>query len=305
MTIGWRTVTRALSCLLIVITAAGCWSEPPPAINQILIATRPTPEMPPTPIGQSGAWHLIFSDEFNAPAFDPARWTTCYWWNKRGCTIVTNQEMEWYQPGQVQVVDGMLQLRADHGLVVASNGHTYRYLSGMISSGRATSDTSHPARFAFTYGFAEMRAKIPAGQGLWPAFWLLPADHNSRPEIDVMEITGDAPHTVHLRFHYLTASGEREDIGGEWTGPDFSADWHTFAIAWTQEALIWYVDGVERWRFTDRAAIPAEPMYLLANLAVGGDWPGAPDAATKFPADYQIDYIRVWQAGADAPQPTN
>ncbi|MBL8015490.1 MAG: family 16 glycosylhydrolase, partial [Candidatus Doudnabacteria bacterium] len=66
-------------------------------------------------------------------------------------------------------------------------------------------------------------------------------------------------------------------------------------IDWQPDALVWYVDGIERWRFIDAANIPSEPMYLLLNLAVGGDWPGPPDASTIFPSYYEIDYVRVWK----------
>jgi beta-glucanase (GH16 family) len=261
-----------------------------------------TPVPPPTPAGQTGDWTLIFSDDFNGSGLNTKKWHTCFWWDKHGCTIITNHELEWYQPDNVFVNNGSLQLQAQQRRVEASNGNTYPYTSGMISSGRATSNTSQPAKFTFTYGYAEIRAKVPQGKGLWPAFWLLPADHTSRPEIDVMEIIGDEPQTVQLRFHYR-ADGDEGDVGEAWTGPDFSQGWHRFAIDWQPDALVWYVDGIERWRYEDGAHIPAGPMYLLANLAVGGDWPGAPDGATKFPSDYRIDYVRVWQRAARALKP--
>jgi beta-glucanase (GH16 family) len=76
-------------------------------------------------------------------------------------------------------------------------------------------------------------------------------------------------------------------------GPDFSAGFHAFAAEWKPGEVIWYVDGVERGRST--AGVPAEPMYLIANLAVGGDWPGNPESTTTFPGVMEIDYIRVYQ----------
>lgn len=254
-------------------------------------------------MGQSGDWSLIFSDDFNGAGLNTQKWQTCYWWDKHGCTIVTNNELEWYQPDNVLLRNGALQLQAQQRRVDASNGNTYAYTSGMITSGRATSNTARPVKFTFTYGYAEIRAKVPRGKGLWPAFWLLPADHSSRPEIDVMEIIGDEPRVVNLRFHY-PADGEGGDVGGSWTGPDFSQGWHTFAIDWRPASLVWYVDGVERWRYEDQAHIPSGPMYLLANLAVGGDWPGPPDATTQFPSSYQIDYMRVWKTGRATSQAT-
>ncbi len=298
---------------------AGCASGPllpamsgivrtsPTAMSTPTATLTPVPTPTPTPhvqpVGQTGAWQLIFSDDFNGTALNTQKWQTCYWWDKGGCTIITNNELEWYQPDNISLKNGVLHLQAQQQPIEASNGNRYEYTSGMITSGRATSNTSRPAKFTFTYGYAEIRAKVPKGKGLWPAFWLLPASQDSLPEIDVMEIIGDEPHVVNLRFHYRATSDEG-DVGGSWTGPDFTADWHTFAIEWRPDALIWYVDGVERWRYADKAHIPAVPMYLLANLAVGGDWPGSPNATTSFPSDYQIDYIRVWQTEPAAPKST-
>ena len=81
----------------------------------------------------------------------------------------------------------------------------------------------------------------------------------------------------------------------EMTREDFSANWHTYAVDWEPNVIIWYVDGIERLRYTDTTRIVKKPMYLIANLAVGGDSPGAPDASTSFPSYYEIDYIRVWK----------
>ena len=83
--------------------------------------------------------------------------------------------------------------------------------------------------------------------------------------------------------------------GSSWTGPDFSAGWHTFGVEWEPGAIVWYVDGIERWRFTVTSRIPNEPMHVLLNLAVGGEWPGSPDTSTAFPSYYDVDYVRVWQ----------
>jgi beta-glucanase (GH16 family) len=106
----------------------------------------------------------------------------------------------------------------------------------------------------------------------------------------MMEIIGDSTTVTHMHYHY---SGG--DVGSTWTGPDFSAGWHTFAADWEPGQIIWYVDGVERFRYTNSSTVTSSPMYLLLDLAVGGDWPGAPDASTVFPAYYDVDWVRVWQ----------
>lgn len=237
---------------------------------------------------------LIFQDEFSGNALDTKKWYPCYWWDKQGCTIISNNELEWYQPDDVLVSDGLLRLRARPHIVEASNGITYQYTSGMVSSGRGSSDLSAPAGLVIRYGYVEIRAKLPAGRGLWPAFWLLPDNNTSKPEIDVLEVLGHSPDTVHMAFHYRLPNGDADRAKYTWKGPDFSADWHIFALDWQPDKLAWYIDGVERWRYTEAAYIPSVPMYLLLNLAVGGDWPGAPDEKTIFPAYYEIDYVRVW-----------
>ena len=109
-----------------------------------------------------------------------------------------------------------------------------------------------------------------------------------------MEILGQKPTVTEMHYHYLDGSGAHRGPGLAWTGPDFSAGWHTFGADWQAGALVWYVDGVERWRFTDASAVTAKPQYLLLNLAVGGNLPGAPNASTPFPSDYFVDYVRVW-----------
>lgn len=251
------------------------------------------------PDGQRGNWDLIFSDEFDGSALDTDKWVTCYWWDRNGCTNLGNRELEWYMPENVRVDNGVLRLIAEKKTTYASDGRTYLYTSGMITTGRAIDDTTIPAKFAFQYGFAEIRAKVPAGKGLWPAFWFLPITHQSKPEIDVLEILGDETSITHMTYHYLNAAGGRERKDREYRGPDFSAGWHTFAVEWQPDVIIWYVDGVERSRFTETEYISAEPMYLLVNLAVGGNWPGAPDSNTVFPSEYLVDYVRVWKPGGD------
>jgi beta-glucanase (GH16 family) len=251
---------------------------------------------------------LLFDDEFDGSTLNGNKWVPTYWWGDNGCTIDTNNELEWYLPDDALVTAGLLRLRAEKRTVKASNGKTYNYTSGVVTTGRSSSSLGTPPKFEFQYGYTEIRAKMPKGKGLWPAFWLLSCDQNWPPEIDVMEIIADQPNVDNMTLHYLTGGGSEASSGGEWAGPDFSAGWHTFGLDWQPNAVIWYVDGVERRRDTDPTHIPAESMYLLLNLAVGGDWPGAPDAATVFPAYYDIDYVRVWSGrpadSGGSPTPT-
>lgn len=250
-----------------------------------------------TPVGfedQQG-WKLVFDDEFDGEELDSDKWVTCYWWDDDGCTNRGNNELQWYRPNNVLVRDGVLTLRARERRIEANDGNTYDYTSGMVTTGRLVDDMDEPTRFTFQYGFAEIRAWVPAGQGIWPAFWMLPDDHTSKPEIDVLEILGDEPDIIHMSIHYLDDNGDRQRVNLDWEGPDFSQDWHVYGVDWQEDVIIWYIDGVERWRYEGTQDMLTKQMYLLLNLAVGGDWPGSPDSDTEFPADYQIDYVRVWQ----------
>jgi beta-glucanase (GH16 family) len=260
----------------------------------------PTPSPTPTPVlkpsGQGGDWQVIFHDEFEGQQLDTNHWNTCHWWDDEGCTIKSNHELEWYQPGNVVVDGGILSLVAREEEILASNGLVFPYTSGMVSSGPKRYERSEPALFSFQYGWAEIKAKIPAGVGFWPAFWMLPVNRESTPEIDVMELLGNDPTELITYYHYDAANGKEIRFGEKRQGPDYSQDWHTFAIDWQPDHLVWYVDGVEVQRFTEAENIPHIPMYIVLNFAVGGDWPGTPAEDTLFPSMFEIDYVRVFRS---------
>jgi beta-glucanase (GH16 family) len=261
---------------------------------------------PPALSDQTQVWQQTFGDEFDGVALDPAKWTTCYWWvNSGGCTNSGNAEQQWYSPANVIESDGTLKLRAQQETTLAPDGKTYEYTSGMISSGRDTSLLSTPPKFQFKYGYMEMRAKLPKGTGLWPAFWTLPSSQGWPPEIDAMEARGDRPSDINVGVYNKDATGKTVH-GSTWiTGlADYTADFHTFAVDWEPAYLDYYVDGVLRIRVSDPTRIPSEPMYVLANLAVGGNWPGSPDAATPFPSDLEIDWVHVFERKPDTTAPS-
>jgi beta-glucanase (GH16 family) len=247
----------------------------------------------------SVGWDLVFGEEFDEGRLDAGTWHTCHWWAPTTCTIETHGELGLYRPENVSVADGVLRLQARREPAVGWNGKDYGYTTGMVSTGgSAYSAPVQKPGFVFRYGYAEARVRIPAGQGLVPAFWLAPDDHSWPPEIDAMEIVGDSPNLATMHFHYNRPNGTRTRVGNEWAGPDFSAGWHTFAVDWRPGSLTWFIDGVERSRFAD-PRVTDKPAYLLLTLAVGGQWPGPPDTRTAFPADYLVDYVRVYQQRAD------
>lgn len=248
------------------------------------------------PLTKSGNWERIFTEEFDGTRLDESKWTTCYWWNKGGCTNLANNELQWYLPDNVSMADGQLRLRAVPETVRGKEGRTFNYSSGMVTTGRDFVDRAGPDRFAARQGFFEIRAKLPKGKGLWPAIWLLPSTQEAKPEIDIMEVLGHATDVLEMHVHFLDQHEAIRSEGASVKTVDLSADWHVYGLEWRKDAIVWYLDGKEVWRFQDPAGIPDEPMYLLINLAVGGEWPGAPDAQTAFPADFLIDYVRVWRA---------
>jgi beta-glucanase (GH16 family) len=278
-------------------TASATTVPTPTATPEPLVTPTLSPTATPLlrPVGLSGSWRLIFHDEFNGTRLNTGKWATCYFnftVGTNGCDHDQN-ELELYQPANASVSNGSLTLIAKAQIVHAANGKTYKYTSGMISTGPSCDGCA--SRFTFTYGYMEMRAWLPAGQGLWPAFWALPADESWPPEIDVFEVLGNQPNETNMTYHWPDGTDEGAQNGHAWDGPNFSTGWHTFAVDWEPNAITWYVDGIERFRYTNAKNIVSKPMYLVANLAVGGDWPGSPDTSTAFPALYRIDYIRVWQ----------
>lgn len=221
-------------------------------------------------------WRLVFADEFNGHTLDTNRWRTAFPWGRDRRSL---GELQRYTPDAFALSQGTLQIIAK-----PATRERYAYTSGLISS---------HGSFAQEFGRFEIRAKVPRGQGLWPAFWLLPRERSWPPEIDVFEALGDETDTVHMTAHWR-AGGVHRQRKSTFSGPDFSASYHTFAVEWSKRGLAWFVDGIKRHEVKGKS--PRGPMYLLANLAVGGDWPGMPDASTPFPAVFAIDYIRAYAA---------
>ena len=217
---------------------------------------------------------LLFSDEFSGDSLNTVYWDTQYDWGR-----VDMEEGSYLSPDAFEFSDGILRIRADNKPV----GERL-YTAGAISS---------HGRFEFRYGYVEMRAKLPAGQGFWTALWLLTADSEAYDEIDIVELLGNDPYTAYMTLHYQDAA--TQDVASKQTkyvGPDFSDDYHVFAVDWQADYLAWFVDGVKRVEITEN--IPKDPMFIIVTFAVGGEWPGYPDVTTPFPAYLDLDYIRIY-----------
>ncbi len=239
-------------------------------------------------------WQLVWSDEFNGAGLDQSKWS---YQIGTGTPLIGwgNNELQYYtnRPVNVDVFDGHLWIVAQR-----ENFGGMQYTSARIRT-RNKGD--------WRYGRIEMRAKLPTGRGLWPAFWMMPTDEvfggwPRSGEIDIMELIGQQPNRVHGTIHFATPSLQHQYQGTFYTLPQgtFNDDFHLFWIEWQQNEIKWYVDstlyftrvpanlGGANWPFNER-------FHIILNVAVGGNWPGSPDSTTVFPQAMVVDYVRVYQ----------
>ncbi len=256
-----------------------------------------TPAATPAP---GSAWTLSWSDEFEGPAgatVDATKWTFDLGGGGWG-----NQELESYtdRPKNAHLSgEGSLVIEVLRESWVGADGIGRDYTSARLK-------TQGP--FSQTYGRFEARLKLPFGQGLWPAFWMLGTDISSAGwpacgEIDIMENIGREPGIAHGTLHgpgYSGAAGPGAAFSLP-AGQRFADAFHVFAVEWEREVVRWYVDG-QLYETQTAASLPAgsrwvfdHPFFLLINVAVGGSWPGSPDATTVFPQQMLVDYVRVYR----------
>lgn len=261
-----------------------------------------------TPMLCHADWQLVWSDEFNQPdgsAPDPTKW---------GYDIGNggwgNAELEYYtsRTNNARIAGGQLVIEADQESYGGSSYTSARLLT--------------KGKWSWAYGRVEARIKIPRGQGIWPAFWMLGTNIDSVGwptcgEIDIMENIGKTSDqgTAHGTIHGPQSGGDYNGgagVGGTFTLPAGAAladDFHIFAVEWTTNQIQWFVDtnlyftatparlpGGATWVFT-------HPQFLLLNVAVGGYWPRYPDGTTVFPQQMLVDYVRVYSYVAAAPSP--
>jgi beta-glucanase (GH16 family) len=244
------------------------------------------------------ASNLVFDDEFNGAAGttpDASKWLP-------DTGSGANNELEYYTDNKNATMNGggdlVLEARQEVTAGSSCPGGPCQYTSARINTSKSLS---------FTYGHVEARIKVSGTQGLWPAFWLLGANFPTAGwpycgEIDIMEHVGKVPNAVYSTIHAPTYNGAG-GLGSPYTiAGDFASDFHTYAVDWNASHLTFYVDGTAFFTL-NKADVEAQhgpwvydhPFYLILNNAVGGDWPGSPDATSVFPQDMQIDYVRVYQ----------
>ena len=251
------------------------------------------------PVSKNISWKLVWSDEFNGANGSAVEGTK--WVIETGGDGWGNQELEYYTDRSQNAVlqDGNLVIRALAEKYTGADGVTRNYTSARMKT---------LGKFSQTYGRFEARIKLPAGQGMWPAFWMM-GDDIARVgwpacgEIDIMENIGKEPSMIHGSIHgpgYVGGVG----IEASFTLPSkkrFADDFHVFAVEWEPAEIRFYVDQDVYVRRTQADLKPGwkwvfdKPFFLLLNLAVGGDWPGNPDSSTMFPQTMLVDYVRVYE----------
>jgi len=266
----------------------------------ILIVSLPCfSQMPlPRPGPPEIAWTLVWSDEFNGP--DGSLPDSSKWVMETGGKGWGNNELETYTNRAVNAQ------QKGGNLVITAQKETYKGADG-ISRDYTSARLKTQGLFDHQFGKIEARIKIPFGQGMWPAFWMLGNDiatvgWPTCGEIDIMENIGKEPAIVHGTIHGPGYSGDK-GIGSPYslTSGRFADDFHVYAVEWEPNQIRFYVDG-HLYATRTPADLPAgakwvynHNFFIILNLAVGGGWPGNPDATTVFPQQMLVDYVRVYE----------
>lgn len=281
--------------------------SPSPAVQRVLLALLLL-----SPMSGRAGWQLAWSDEFtqaDGSSPDPAKWGYDIGGGGYG-----NNELESYtsRTNNARIEGGQLVIEARQENYTGPDNIFRNYTSArMLTKGK----------WSWTYGRIEARIKIPKGQGIWPAFWMLGTNISAGVnwpncgEIDIMENIGKTAEQgkVYGTIHGPQSGGDYNGgagVGGNYTLPGgalFADDYHVFAVEWTTNQFKWYVDSTLYFTATP-ASLPGgatwvftNAQFLLLNVAVGGNWPGNPDGTTVFPQKMLVDYVRVYNYVASAP----
>jgi beta-glucanase (GH16 family) len=265
----------------------------------VAVVVAPQGKGDTTPAGWTLTWHDEFEGKANTPP-DSSKW------GYDTGNLGVNSELEFYTDSTSNVRqdgDGELEIVARK-----EKREGWDYTSGRILT---------RGKFATRYGRIEARIKLPAGQGIWPAFWMLGSDIGSvgwpdSGEVDIMENIGREPAVNHGTIHgpgYSGADGLTSSVSVK--SGTLADAFHDYAIEWSPAAITFFFDGKE-YAQKKRGDQPAgdvwafdHPFFLLLNVAVGGTWPGNPDGSTRFPQTMSVDWVRVYKhSGADTEPPT-
>jgi beta-glucanase (GH16 family) len=190
-----------------------------------------------------------------------------------------DNQLQYYSPHNVNFDDGHVAITTHEELI-----GNKRYTSGMVES-----------KHAYLYGKFSFVISVSEGKGLFPAIWLMPAENKALPEIDIFEMIGSAPDEFYGVVHYMDGSAQARDF---FKTKVARKDTYLIEFEWTRESLRWFIDG--ECKFETSKCVPDEPMYLIVNQAVGGQWPGVPDENTLFPATF---ILKSWAVEPEWSQP--
>jgi beta-glucanase (GH16 family) len=271
------TAILSLAAALLLSCRGGATLQPPPATG----------------------YTLVWSDEFNGA--DGSSPDSSKWMYDTGGKGWGNNERECYtnRTQNAQMKGGNLVITAQKENLTCSDGVASNYTSARMKT---------QGLFSQAYGRFEARIKIPKGQGMWPAFWMLGNDIGSIGwpkcgEIDIMENIGKEPGTVHGSLHGPSSTSSTSDLTAGFslaTGQNFADDFHLYAVEWEPGTIRFYVD-TNLYDTFKSSQWPAggtwvfdHPFFIILNVAVGGDWPGSPDNTTVFPQQMLVDYVRAY-----------
>lgn len=255
-------------------------------------------------------WQLVWSDEFDGSGIDPQKWeheVNCWGGgNNEDQCYVTEAKNSFTEDGVLHIVAIKDQPSGPEGGGSGSDA--------IVSKGHSSARLRTINQGDFTYGRIEARLKLPFGQGIWPAFWMLPTDEvygawAASGEIDIMEAVNLNPdNEVHGTLHFGGVWPDNTSKGTSTTlaSPAWE-DFHVYAVEWEEGEIRWFVDDKHYATQTEwnspSAPYPApfnQRFHIVLNLAVGGNWPGPPDDTTTFPQTYFVDYVRVFSCSLDA-----
>lgn len=248
------------------------------------------------------SYQMVWNDEFDGPGIDPSKWSYDL---GDGCDIAPdsslcgwgNNELEYYTDREENsyISDGNLVIEAKREIPFYLGKH--RYTSArMVTKNKGD----------WKYGRIDVRAKMPIGQGIWPAIWMLPTEsvYGGWPrsgEIDIMEYLGHEPERVFGTIHYGHDFWRFNSQGLELEEGNFAQDFHVFTVLWNEQCIQFQMDGIDIGVPNTRSTtLPTtwpfdQEFHLILNIAVGGNLPGAPDGTTTFPQTLEVDYVRVYQ----------
>lgn len=259
-------------------------------------------DVDPNKIQVPAGYTLVWNDEFNGGSIDPAKWT-----------YETGDGTDYGLPSGWGNNELQIYTTSEENSSVGLDGD----VSALIITARKVGENSYTSAklttkglFSMRFGRIDVKAKLPQGKGIWPAIWMLGdnIDIVKWPgcgEIDIMELLGNNPSKIYGTVHYVESENQKGENQGEFelTGTNFSEAYHIFTLVWTPESLSFEVDGVKYHEVAIEEDMKEflRSFYLIFNVAVGGYWPGYPDATTTFPQSMYIDYVRVFEKKGFSP----